>query len=151
MRAPPQSQPASPTPAAPVAAVLRGGSRIESLLALQRTAGNAATGAYLARQTVTAPEAPPSDPAAGSSRRTPPRIDSSRSPAAARRTTSARFAPPRASALVHDADPRIASAARRALHGQRRSAAWRAVVERLASDSSQPELAATASGWLAET
>jgi hypothetical protein len=54
-------------------------------------------------------------------------------------------------ALVHDADPRVASAARRALHGQRRSAAWRAVVDRLASDSSQPELAATASGWLAET
>jgi hypothetical protein len=54
-------------------------------------------------------------------------------------------------ALVHDVDPRVASAARRALHGQRRSAAWRAVVERLASDSSQSELAATASGWLAET
>jgi hypothetical protein len=54
-------------------------------------------------------------------------------------------------ALVHDSDPRVASAARRALHGQRRSAAWRAVVERLANDSSQPELAATASAWLAET
>jgi hypothetical protein len=54
-------------------------------------------------------------------------------------------------ALVHDTDPRVASAARRALHGQRRSASWRALVERLANDSSQPELAAAASGWLAET
>ena len=53
-------------------------------------------------------------------------------------------------ALVHDADPRVASAARRALHGQRRSARWRAVVERLAHDGSDPQLAATASGWLVE-
>jgi HEAT repeat protein len=53
-------------------------------------------------------------------------------------------------ALVHDPDPRVASAARRALHGQRRSAAWRALVQRLADDSSKPELAATASGWLEE-
>jgi hypothetical protein len=59
MRAPPQSQPDSPTPAAPAAAVLRSGSRVESLLALQRTIGNAATGAYLARQAVAAPDAPP--------------------------------------------------------------------------------------------
>jgi hypothetical protein len=54
-------------------------------------------------------------------------------------------------ALVHDPDPRVASAARRALHGQRRTASWRALVERLANDGSRPELAATASGWLAET
>jgi hypothetical protein len=52
--------------------------------------------------------------------------------------------------LVHDPDPRVASAARRALHGQRRSASWRALVQRLADDSSRPDLAATASGWLAE-
>src|SRR4051794_41778513 len=41
-------------------------------------------------------------------------------------------------ALVHDADPRVASAARRALRGQRRSAAWRALVERLPHDPSPP-------------
>jgi hypothetical protein len=58
MRAPPQSQPDSPTPETPVAAVLRSGSRVEALLALQRTIGNAATGAYLARQAVDAPAAP---------------------------------------------------------------------------------------------
>jgi hypothetical protein len=52
--------------------------------------------------------------------------------------------------LVHDPDARVAAAARRALHGQRRSASWRAVVERLAGDSSDPQLAAAASGWLAE-
>jgi hypothetical protein len=52
--------------------------------------------------------------------------------------------------LVHDSDARVAAAARRALHGQRRSASWRALVERLAQDSSDPQLAATASGWLAE-
>jgi hypothetical protein len=63
MRAPPQSQPDSATPEAPLAAVLRGPSRVESLLALQRTIGNAATGAYLARQAVTEAAAPPSDPA----------------------------------------------------------------------------------------
>jgi hypothetical protein len=52
--------------------------------------------------------------------------------------------------LVADDDARVAAAARRALHGQRRSASWRALVERLAQDSSDPQLAATASGWLAE-
>jgi HEAT repeat protein len=52
--------------------------------------------------------------------------------------------------LVHDPDPRVAAAARRALHGQRRSASWRAVVEALANDSSDPQLATTASRWLTE-
>jgi hypothetical protein len=53
-------------------------------------------------------------------------------------------------ALVHDADPRVAAAARRALHGQRRSAGWRALVQRLANDSSDAQLAQSASRWLAE-
>jgi hypothetical protein len=53
-------------------------------------------------------------------------------------------------ALVRDADSRVAGAARRALHGQRRSASWRALVQRLAGDSSDAQLAAAASRWLAE-
>jgi hypothetical protein len=53
------------------------------------------------------------------------------------------------SELVHDPDPRVAAAARRALHGQRRSAQWRELVERLAADS-DPQLAAAASEWLAD-
>jgi hypothetical protein len=53
-------------------------------------------------------------------------------------------------ALVHDPDPGVAAAARRALHGQRRSSSWRAVVERLANDSSDAQLASSASRWLAE-
>jgi hypothetical protein len=52
--------------------------------------------------------------------------------------------------LVHDPDPGVAAAARRALHGQRRSSSWRAVVGRLANDSSDSQLAAAASRWLAE-
>jgi HEAT repeat protein len=52
--------------------------------------------------------------------------------------------------LVHDPDARVAAAARRALHGQRRSPRWRALVERLAADRSDPQLAAAASEWLAE-
>jgi hypothetical protein len=54
------------------------------------------------------------------------------------------------SALVHDGDTRVAGAARRALHGQRRSAAWRELVERLAADASDPRLAKEAAAWLAE-
>jgi hypothetical protein len=53
-------------------------------------------------------------------------------------------------ALVRDPDADVAAAARRALHGQYRSAAWRGLVERLASDDADPELAAEAAGWLAE-
>jgi len=53
-------------------------------------------------------------------------------------------------ALVHDPDPDVSAAARRALHGQRRSSSWRALVQRLANDSSHAELAAAASRWLAE-
>jgi hypothetical protein len=53
-------------------------------------------------------------------------------------------------ALVRDADPEVAAAGRRALHGQYRSAAWRALVERLATDDADPALAAVAAGWLAE-
>jgi HEAT repeats len=53
-------------------------------------------------------------------------------------------------ALVHDPDPTVAAAARRALHGQLRSSSWQALVRRLADDSSDPGLAATASAWLAE-
>jgi hypothetical protein len=61
MRAPPQSQTESPAPEAPAAQVLRGASRIDSVLALQRTIGNAATGRLLARQPVVdAPPAPAS-------------------------------------------------------------------------------------------
>lgn len=52
--------------------------------------------------------------------------------------------------LVRDADARVAAAARRALHGQYRSASWRALVERLAADDADPELAAAAAGWLAD-
>jgi hypothetical protein len=52
--------------------------------------------------------------------------------------------------LVHDSDARVAGAARRALHGQRRSAAWRELVERLAADASDPRLATEAAAWLAE-
>src|SRR5215470_16178511 len=58
MRAPPQPQTESPTAEAPAAQLLKGASRIESLLALQRTIGNAATGRLLARQPAT--DAPPS-------------------------------------------------------------------------------------------
>ena len=50
-------------PEAPVPAVLRGDSLVESVLALQRTIGNAATGAYLARQATAAAQAPPSNAA----------------------------------------------------------------------------------------
>jgi HEAT repeat protein len=53
-------------------------------------------------------------------------------------------------ALVRDPDPEVAAAARRALHGQYRSAAWRCLVERLETDDSDSELAATASRWLTE-
>jgi hypothetical protein len=52
--------------------------------------------------------------------------------------------------LVHDPDLGVAAAARRALHGQYRSVGWREVVGRLASDSSDPQLAAAAARWLAE-
>jgi hypothetical protein len=52
--------------------------------------------------------------------------------------------------LVHDPDRDVAAAARRALHGQYRSAGWREVVGRLASDSSDPQLAAAAARWLGE-
>jgi hypothetical protein len=53
-------------------------------------------------------------------------------------------------ALVHDADPRVAAAARRALHGQVRSPEWRALVGRLSEDRGDPALAGAAAGWLAE-
>ena len=52
--------------------------------------------------------------------------------------------------LVHDPDAGVAAAARRALHGQPRSSSWRAVVARLANDSSDAQLAAAASRWLVE-
>jgi hypothetical protein len=52
--------------------------------------------------------------------------------------------------LVHDPDPDVAAAARRALHGQRRSSSWLAVVGRLANDSSDAQLATAASRWLVE-
>jgi hypothetical protein len=52
--------------------------------------------------------------------------------------------------LVRDSDARVAAAARRALHGQYRSPAWRALVERLAADGADPVLAAAAAGWLGE-
>lgn len=53
-------------------------------------------------------------------------------------------------ALVHDPDADVAAAARRALHGQRRSPAWHALVRRLAQDGSDARLAAAAAGWLEE-
>jgi hypothetical protein len=52
--------------------------------------------------------------------------------------------------LVHDPDQRVAAAARRALHGQPRTSPWRALVRRLADDSSDPQLASAAEAWLHE-
>jgi hypothetical protein len=53
--------------------------------------------------------------------------------------------------LVHDPDERVAATARRALHGQPRTSAWRELVCRLADDhSSDPQLAAAAEAWLHE-
>jgi HEAT repeat protein len=54
------------------------------------------------------------------------------------------------STLVHDPDPRVAAAARRALHGQYRSPEWKALVRRLADERSDARLAAAAEGWLKE-
>jgi hypothetical protein len=51
--------------------------------------------------------------------------------------------------LVHDADERVAAGARRALHGQVRTPAWRALVEHLAAGE-DAELAGAATRWLSE-
>ena len=52
--------------------------------------------------------------------------------------------------LVADPDPAVASAARRALRGQRRTPAWHAAVERLAA-LGDPEVRAAAAEWMAES
>jgi hypothetical protein len=51
--------------------------------------------------------------------------------------------------LAADDDGAVATAARKALRGQRRTPEWRAAVERLAA-SDDADLAAAAQGWLAE-
>jgi hypothetical protein len=52
--------------------------------------------------------------------------------------------------LVVDPDPAVATPARRALRGQRRTPEWHTAVERLAA-SDDPELRATAAAWQAES
>jgi hypothetical protein len=51
--------------------------------------------------------------------------------------------------LAADGDDGVAAAARKALHGQRRTPEWRAAVERLAGGD-DAELRAAAQSWLAE-
>ena len=55
MRAPLQRKSAASGPEAPAAAIVRGASRVEFVRALQRTIGNAATVALLARKRAGAP------------------------------------------------------------------------------------------------
>ena len=52
--------------------------------------------------------------------------------------------------LIEDPEPRVASAAWRALRGQRRTPEWRAAVERIA-EQGPPERRADARNWLSES